>query len=156
MKPGIVKCPKCGEMDNSKFAKCAARKTGLQAYCKSCLNRMIDTTRKGVPPELRIPWNWRCRYHLTAERYNELLTKQGGVCGICKQPESTIMYGKAIRLAVDHDHSCCPEKKSCGKCIRGLLCSRCNKILAYWKDSVQLLQQAVCYLETPLSVNAVS
>ena len=25
-------------------------------------------------------------------------------------------------IGVDHDHLCCPGKKSCGKCIRGALC----------------------------------
>jgi hypothetical protein len=28
---------------------------------------------------------------------------------------------------VDHDHACCQKKnRSCGKCIRGLLCHTCN------------------------------
>lgn len=35
-----------------------------------------------------------------------------------------ICSNEAIR--VDHDHKCCPGRKSCGRCIRGLLCDSCN------------------------------
>lgn len=59
-----------------------------------------------------------------------MLAEQGGVCGICKQPETVRkgkLSGEAVRfLAVDHDHRCCPGKKSCGRCIRKLLCLSCN------------------------------
>jgi hypothetical protein len=27
---------------------------------------------------------------------------------------------------VDHDHSCCPGRQTCGKCVRGLICRQCN------------------------------
>lgn len=60
------------------------------------------------------------RIGLTVAQYENLLSKQNGVCALCKQPP------KRIRLAVDHDHKCCPGDKICGKCIRGLLCSTCN------------------------------
>lgn len=60
-------------------------------------------------------------YSITPERYYRMLLSQGGVCAICKlEPE------RGRRLCVDHDHACCPDKKSCGECVRGLLCVRCN------------------------------
>lgn len=55
-----------------------------------------------------------------------MLTAQDGVCGFCGKPETTVQNGKIVALAVDHDHSCCPGKQSCGRCVRGLLCHLCN------------------------------
>ncbi len=64
------------------------------------------------------------RYGLTVERFQQMMEEQGGACGIC---------GRALaerRLCIDHDHSCCPERqRSCGRCVRGLLCPRCNSNL---------------------------
>jgi hypothetical protein len=58
----------------------------------------------------------------TLEEYEELLELQNGRCLICKKTEEE----NGRRLAWDHDHLCCPGKKSCGKCVRGLLCTSCN------------------------------
>jgi hypothetical protein len=61
------------------------------------------------------------------------------VCGI-----EACTTGKAF--AVDHDHSCCPGRKACGKCIRGLLCANCNQGLGKFKDDPKLLRNAIDYL----------
>ena len=139
-----VKCPKCGETDTARFAKNSNRPNGLQGYCKACKNAM---NRTSAVRHCRVPSNWKYRYNLAEERYLEFLEKQRGTCAICEQPERTMRNGKLIRLAVDHDHSCCPGGRSCGKCIRGLLCRLCNRRLSYWKDSLPLLEKAVSYLK---------
>lgn len=71
-------------------------------------------------------WN---RHRITLERYEEMLAEQGGVCAACGKPETAVngRSGRVQALSVDHDHSCCPGKKSCGRCVRGLLCDRCNR-----------------------------
>jgi hypothetical protein len=48
---------------------------------------------------------------------------------------------------VDHDHTCCPGKKSCGKCIRGFLCRACNSFIGLAKDNITTLENAVKYLK---------
>ena len=60
------------------------------------------------------------RYKLRQEDYDRLVLKQNGLCAICHQ---------AKKLFVDHDHQCCSTQRTCGKCIRGLLCISCNNIL---------------------------
>ena len=60
-------------------------------------------------------------YNMSLEDYASWFEKQGGVCAICGQPPKD-----GEDLSVDHDHRCCPAGKSCGKCIRGLLCHGCN------------------------------
>lgn len=81
------------------------------------------------------------RYGLTVEGYLALSEKQGGVCLICHQPEEG-----NLSLAVDHDHDCCPGERTCGQCIRGLLCNRCNNGLGYFRHDTALLEQAAAYL----------
>jgi hypothetical protein len=58
-----------------------------------------------------------------------MLAAQGGLCAICQRAETKLQpqTGLPHRLAVDHDHTCCPgQLTSCGRCVRGLLCASCN------------------------------
>jgi Recombination endonuclease VII len=67
------------------------------------------------------------KYQLSLEDYQRLMDACGGVCQLCGKAETRKHpSGQVHELSVDHDHSCCPGDKSCGRCIRGLLCSACN------------------------------
>lgn len=81
------------------------------------------------------------RFSLAPEEYDRLLTEQGGVClGCLLGPE------EVGDLVVDHDWSCCPGERSCGKCIRGLLCRKCNSALGMVRDDTKVLRQIIRYL----------
>jgi hypothetical protein len=81
------------------------------------------------------------RHHITKEIYDKLLNKYKGKCWICKKNEAN---------HIDHDHSCCNDNSfSCGKCIRGVLCSNCNTAIGLFRDDVSLLENAKKYLNKP-------
>jgi hypothetical protein len=74
---------------------------------------------------------------LTLEQYENILKSQNGVCAICKSSDSKT---KGIgRFCVDHDHLT-------GE-IRGLLCASCNRGIGLLGDKVELLKNAIKYLE---------
>lgn len=82
------------------------------------------------------------RRGLTPEEFQQMLDRQDNQCAIC----SMAFRGKR-RPSVDHDHTCCPENRSCSLCVRGLLCESCNKGLGHFRDDPDLLRSALSYLE---------
>lgn len=81
-------------------------------------------------------------YGMTSSDYTKLLSQQESRCAICGKHQQDL----SRRLSVDHNHSCCSGKTSCGKCIRGLLCDKCNHGLGQFNDSVYLLKNAIQYI----------
>ena len=73
------------------------------------------------------------KYGVSEEWYRDKLIAQCGVCALCKHLNHV---GNSMqRLTIDHNHECCNIKtKSCGKCVRGLLCSACNFRLSYLEN----------------------
>lgn len=80
-------------------------------------------------------------YGITADQYRTLYANQGGRCAICDTFEPV-----EFKMSVDHDHACCPGEKACGKCVRGLLCNRCNVLLGHAQDNPDHLRRAIAYL----------
>lgn len=79
-------------------------------------------------------------YGLTLEDYLEKLRVQGGVCWICKKPETSKDRNGNIRaLSVDHNHKT-------GE-TRNLLCDRCNRFIGMIEEEPELLLVFLEYLE---------
>ena len=91
----------------------------------------------------------RKMFRVSLEWYKETLGAQNGVCGICKQAETQIhpVTKEVCNLAVDHNRACCPGNKSCGQCVRGLLCAKCNQALHKVEKIPMWLYHASDYLE---------
>ena len=129
---GKINCRHCKEYF-SEDEMYKAKNSGYDSltYCKTC-KPIVSNMR-----QLK-------KYSITVEQYMTLLESQGGVCKLCKKEDSSFR----TRLSVDHDHSCCPNEKSCGKCIRGLLCHHCNITLGAARDDIQTLQNMIDYLKS--------
>jgi hypothetical protein len=82
------------------------------------------------------------RKGLTPEGFEELFASQNGVCGICQKPDAGIK-----RFAIDHRHGCCPDRKACEKCRRGLLCGNCNTALNRMEEIEDWHLKALAYLQ---------
>lgn len=81
----------------------------------------------------------RKNFGISFADYQRMLDAQGGVCDICKKPETRTRYGKLTLLAVDHCHG--------SGAIRGLLCNNCNNGIGRFNDDPDLLRAAADYLE---------
>jgi hypothetical protein len=81
-----------------------------------------------------------------ADRYQEMLHEQKGVCAICGRTErhKDGLSGKPKDLAVDHDHKT--------GAVRALLCSACNTALGLFNDDPELLDAAKAYLARHLAM----
>lgn len=102
----------------------------LYRTCKACY---ASKNRRGA---------LKYHFNISLEEYEQILARQGGHCLFCLTTSSS--NGKL--LAVDHDHSCCPGRSGCRKCIRGLLCWPCNRrmeTIDAW--SLDQLQRALNY-----------
>jgi hypothetical protein len=121
---GRVCAGPCGEYKTwDNFSRVAAKynSSGHVSRCRLCLTQ---------DPEWHRKYALLRRFNITAEQYDAMLADQGGLCALCSLPErARHQSGKLKLLAVDHDWSCCPGSRSCGKCVRGLLCFSCNVTL---------------------------
>src|SRR6187402_1147273 len=111
---GLKECKYCDRyLDVEEFARINNGQR-LQVYCKRC--------------------SYLQNYGISAVDYDKLFSQQNGLCKICKNPEADVYpsTGKIKSLSVDHCHTT-------GQ-VRGLLCSKCNKGLGIFKDSIEFLQ----------------
>ena len=144
-------CTKCGEvkpLTDEFFYPQVGYKYGLTRWCRDCRTKYSVGLNKEKRDEYRTenarknrglqPDKYRLRefiremrgYGTTVEWYRDKLIEQLGVCALCGH--LNYFKGELRRLTVDHDHKCCDRNaKSCGKCLRSLLCGDCNTTLGY-------------------------
>jgi hypothetical protein len=129
---GVRQCLSCDEAKPlSSFYEDHTVASGYQAVCRACRGRerrvryasMTSEQRELYTDQTWIAWIWRT-YRMTVEDFERLAEAQDWVCAICYQSPDT-------RLCVDHDHDCCLGKRSCGQCVRQLLCHYCNVIVGF-------------------------
>lgn len=120
-----------------------AQEDGCEACLKGCAEAQAQ--RRKDDPDLSLRGYLWAKYRLSLEAYKAMLAAQGGACAICKVDAPTDI--RTNRFHVDHDHACCPSsQKTCGKCVRALLCHGCNTALGNFKDDPVRLRAALSYL----------
>lgn len=144
--PTIKKCTNC-QLDKpiDSFYKKSSGRYGYASYCKVCIDKKNLEYAKKHPEQVKdtyTRWFMNNRekdnlrrqlkdFNLSKADYEAFLTKQQKLCAICS--------GSMKPVCIDHCHTT--------GTIRGLLCRACNTGLGHLRDSVQLLKNALKYLE---------
>ena len=127
-------CVKCNEdLSLKHFYFRINEKSGTKYYhsrCIKCFNVYDYNSDKNS--------KLKKAYGITLDQYNEMLSKQDGKCMICLSDNNGFYNKKPKAFAVDHCHTT-------GK-IRGLLCGDCNTGIGLLKDNIDLLNNAIKYL----------
>ena len=152
--------PKQKQLDEARASGAKTYFTGIPCVAGHTANRYVATRacvvcadikarrwQRENQDERRIKENRQRRkrlFGLDEAAYQEKLSSQGNGCAICGGQNNATRRA----LSVDHNHNCCPGEKSCGKCVRGLLCDNCNHAIGKFKDDPNLLAKAAEYLRT--------
>jgi hypothetical protein len=122
-------CTKCGEQKPlSEFYKDKNRKLGVRVYCKNC-SKLKPEERKRYNKTYQL----KSLYSLTNADYEQLKKEQNNSCAICKE-----RLDDGFGTHVDHNHKT--------GLVRAVLCRKCNLLLGHAKDSTDILQSAIMYL----------
>lgn len=126
-------CKKCRAEKRKEWAKKNPEKV-KELSDKHKENRKIYYSK----PETKLHYRKKFierKFKISYEEYEKMQITQDNKCAICNLKET---HTDKNYLSVDHDHII-------GN-VRGLLCSRCNFGLGYFKDNVENLKNAITYL----------
>jgi hypothetical protein len=134
-------CNTCKEVkDHSLFPKANGKTRGYAWVCKPCkkANRIAkQNSMSEYDWKIQNRKYWlKTEYGMTLEEFNQKLRDQNHRCAICKCDETEAF---SQRLYVDHCHK---TNK-----LRDLLCHACNTALGKFRDSQEILNNAIAYLE---------
>lgn len=101
---------------------------GNRIHCYDC-ELLLMAYQDYIPRSFKA---W-CIHHITKVDYIKMLVAQNFCCKICGNTSKSRVKAAPSGLNIDHDHSCCPGSRSCGKCVRGLLCDSCNITLGRYE-----------------------
>lgn len=148
--------------DAHDFVPHAEYKDGLTNICRKCTTekaaqRRAENRDKYRESASKASQKWRQAnrdvakntnllwyYSITLEQFNAILREQDYKCAVCGTANPN-----RNQWVVDHDHSCCAGKKSCGRCVRGILCQFCNRALGQIRDNRSAVIKLLQYLDNP-------
>lgn len=133
------RCQKCGEWKSVKEGFYPRKNsTWGNNPCKKCLKKYQVENAEKIRAREKLR---RFKKHGHDEEFFlAMWESQGRACAICRAPYPI------DSLQIDHDHSCCPAEFSCGKCVRGLLCSSDNVGIGHFGEDPVRLEAASRYI----------
>lgn len=115
------KCGQCKQIKlTEEFSKSKHSPDGKQNRCRACQNIRLRKRNTGVDHET----------------FLKLKETHNNTCAICLVHEKDF-DSSWLKLCVDHNHDT-------GQ-IRGLLCTRCNRSLAGFRDDAEVIDRAAEY-----------
>ena len=132
-------CSKCHiEKPLSEFYK---HKYKRQGYCIACSKEYNHRYHRVKTPEQKRRNTLITSHGVTWEDYLAVLALQNNSCAICHRKLNATgdRFTRVDAGYIDHNHET-------GK-LRGILCNTCNLLLGHCKDSIEILKNAVTYLE---------
>lgn len=121
-------CAKCGLNVQKKTS----------TWCQSCSNAYEKERWASLSYADKKTRHLKSRYGLDYEWFTRTLKDQDTSCKICGVG-LVLDANSSNRACVDHNHST-------GK-VRGILCNHCNRAIGLLKDDVEILKNALSYLE---------
>lgn len=102
-------------------AKSASSRNGYpNGYCKACCS------------EWKREQNFKVRYKISIEEYEQMLVFQNKKCQICEEPL------EPKKTVVDHCHTTGD--------VRGLLCYNCNNAIGFLKENIRAALKLIDYI----------
>ena len=143
-------CTKCGlTKPLEDFYKNISKSTGYEAACKVCHGKQV---RENILKDHEAYKAYHREYYqknkekhrknflkatygIDSVHWQNLFDSQEGCCAACGIHQSSLRR----TLDTDHDHDT-------GE-VRGLLCSRCNRLIGQAEEDIILLKSIIRYLE---------
>lgn len=162
-------CTRCREeLPRSAFGIHRSRRDGLRSECLIC-DRARTVAYRAAHPGKGAQYRQASRERISA-RYQDnravirarkrdsqygfppggwlaLLERQEHRCYLCTES----LAADLSKAATDHDRSCCPGRRSCGKCVRGICHQICNSIAGYARDDPDRLETIARNLRNALA-----
>jgi hypothetical protein len=112
-----------------------------QYCCIECQKYKQKNSWLSRTPQKRLEQHLKYKYGVTHAEFLQQWDAQQGCCAICKDALPDLMtYDNRRRgYAIDHNHET-------GE-FRGILCTSCNSMLGMAKDSIEVLREAIKYLD---------
>jgi hypothetical protein len=154
-------CSDCGLYKDieTQFRPNPSATGGVYSRCNDCQSKLKREEYAADPephkekqrrlrkerPEVFRGYELKKRFKITVEEHQKLFESQNRKCAGCGSSDSGEPSGI---WHTDHDSSCCPTgSRTCGQCIRGILCRWCNLTLGNAKDDVERMRGLIQYLE---------